>query len=191
MANVLKHRFVSAKTDGADASQIQPSNWNDGHAFSGGAAGDVLTRDPTDAAFGAIWKTLGVWTPYTPVWSTNGTQPAIGNGVLKGRFTTIGKTCHCTISVTIGTTTLQGSGAWFFLIPTAVQQDGQNTISGIALAQKGTGNGIVHVGAVRFSGQNVFFQMTGFQGGGVLAPGVPFAWEAADTLDASFTFTIL
>lgn len=53
--NLLKHRFVSGKSDGADATQVQPSNWNDGHAFSGGAAGDVLTRDPTDATYGAKW----------------------------------------------------------------------------------------------------------------------------------------
>jgi hypothetical protein len=53
--NLLKHRFVSGKSDGADASQVQPSNWNDGHTFSGGAAGDVLTRDPTDPNYGAKW----------------------------------------------------------------------------------------------------------------------------------------
>lgn len=55
MANIVKHRFVSAKTNGPDATQIQPSNWNDGHLFTGGAADDLLTRDPTDATFGAKW----------------------------------------------------------------------------------------------------------------------------------------
>lgn len=59
MANVLKHRFVSGKTDGPDTSQIQPSNWNDGHAFTGGNAGDVLTRDPSDATYGATWGPSG------------------------------------------------------------------------------------------------------------------------------------
>ena len=53
--NVLKHRFTSAKPDGADATQVQPSAWNDGHAFTGGAAGEILTRDPTDASYGAKW----------------------------------------------------------------------------------------------------------------------------------------
>jgi hypothetical protein len=57
MANLVKHRFSSGKTDGPDASQVQPSHWNDGHAFTGGAAGDVLTRDPTDATYGAKWVT--------------------------------------------------------------------------------------------------------------------------------------
>ncbi len=56
MANVLKHRFASGKADGPDATQVQPSNWNDGHLFSGGNAGDLLTRDPTDASYGAAWQ---------------------------------------------------------------------------------------------------------------------------------------
>jgi hypothetical protein len=55
MANVVKHRFASPKVDGADATQVQPSHWNDGHTFTGGAAGDLLTRDPTDALYGAKW----------------------------------------------------------------------------------------------------------------------------------------
>ena len=69
MANLVKHRFASGKTDGPDATQVQPSHWNDGHAFSGGNAGDVLTRDPTDASFGAKWATPAAapvsanWTP--------------------------------------------------------------------------------------------------------------------------------
>ena len=57
MSDVVKHRFVSSKLDGGDTQQVQPSHWNDGHRFIGGAAGDVLTRDPTDATFGAIWTT--------------------------------------------------------------------------------------------------------------------------------------
>jgi hypothetical protein len=57
--NVVRHRFTSAKLDGPDATQVQPSNWNDGHAFTGGAAGDALTRDPADGAFGATWVPTG------------------------------------------------------------------------------------------------------------------------------------
>lgn len=69
MANVLKHRFTSAKTDGADGTQVQPSHWNDGHLFTGGTTGDLLTRDSTDASFGAKWAappTVPTWTdiPY-------------------------------------------------------------------------------------------------------------------------------
>lgn len=65
MTDVLKHRFVSPRADGADPTQIQPSYWNDGHKFQGGTAGQVLTRDPTDANFGAAWTSLVA--PVSPV----------------------------------------------------------------------------------------------------------------------------
>jgi len=55
MAKIITHRFASGKTDGPDATQVQPSHWNDGHLLIGGNAGDQLTRDPTDATFGAKW----------------------------------------------------------------------------------------------------------------------------------------
>lgn len=68
MANVLKHRFASGKANGPDATQVQPSHWNDGHIFSGGNAGDLLTRDPTDASYGAKWVPANQLTaPWTDV----------------------------------------------------------------------------------------------------------------------------
>jgi len=55
MSDTLHHRFTSAVADSADPTLIQPSNWNDGHVFSGGSAGNMLVRDPTDATYGAKW----------------------------------------------------------------------------------------------------------------------------------------
>jgi hypothetical protein len=103
MANVVKHRFLSAKTDGADLTQVQPSHWNDGHLFTGGAAGDLLMRDPTDPTFGAAWHPRGAskyiingdsgaqsnWAPAgfdsaTSVIYWNGTAPATIHGLAGG-----------------------------------------------------------------------------------------------------------
>jgi len=118
MANVLKHRFASAKSDGADATQVQPSHWNDGHLFTGGNAGDLLTRDPTDASFGAKWgapATAGVWTdiPFaasnfvgsgSTVWTVaSGNQITFGYGIV-GRLATLLVTLVATtVSGTAGT----------------------------------------------------------------------------------------
>lgn len=55
MSNVLAHVFVSAKADGADPTQVQPSNWNAGHSFSGGSNGNLIVRDTSDATYGAAW----------------------------------------------------------------------------------------------------------------------------------------
>jgi hypothetical protein len=63
MTDVLKHRFVSARADGADVTQVQPSHWNDGHKFQGGAADELLVRDPTDTNFGAKWIAPSTLTP--------------------------------------------------------------------------------------------------------------------------------
>jgi hypothetical protein len=32
-AKIIKHKFVNPKSDGADATVVRPSNWNDDHAF--------------------------------------------------------------------------------------------------------------------------------------------------------------
>jgi len=44
----LKHTFTSAKTDSADATLVQPSNWNQEHVLTA-AAGKVLGRDTSGA----------------------------------------------------------------------------------------------------------------------------------------------
>lgn len=54
MANVIKHKFVSAAAEGSDASKVRTSNWNDEHAFAGGALGSLLYRD-TGQTDGASW----------------------------------------------------------------------------------------------------------------------------------------
>lgn len=87
MANVLAHRFVSAKADGTDPTMIQPSNWNDGHKFTGGAAGQFLMRDPTDATYGAIWSTSqDAWVNTTATGTINNWNPT---GYVPGRNTVV------------------------------------------------------------------------------------------------------
>lgn len=54
---VLNHFFVSTVADGPYPTQVQPSNWNQGHTFSGGNYGAVLVRDTTNpsSSEGASW----------------------------------------------------------------------------------------------------------------------------------------
>jgi len=124
MSDVLRHRFVSQKPDGPDATQIQPSSWNDGHAFSGGAAGDVLTRDPTDAAYGAIWKPIPPipepvgWVAYSPKWYITGvgevTQP--GNHVVDAQYYRTADVVLFQVLLTVGSDPLP-IGQWAFSFP--------------------------------------------------------------------------
>lgn len=59
----------------------------------------------------------GVWTAYTPTWSSTGTAPTVGNGTLVGFYELIGKTCRYRIVLTFGSTTNIGSGNYIFSPP--------------------------------------------------------------------------
>jgi len=89
MSNVLGHRFVSPKLDGSDLTQVQPSAWNDGHRFSGGTDGQVLTRSTADAAFGAVWGPRPGATTYLHVTLAAGSYVDWDPGIVGATVVTI------------------------------------------------------------------------------------------------------
>lgn len=54
---------------------------------------------------------------YTPTWVSSGTQPAIGNGLLTGRYVKIGSLQYIGIILIAGSTTSFGTGAYRFSLP--------------------------------------------------------------------------
>lgn len=80
-------------------------------------AGERLTAARLNAELGLEW------TDYTPTWVTSGTQPSIGNGTLKGRWTRVGGLIHLRISMVAGTTTTFGTNAWSFGLPVTAAAD--------------------------------------------------------------------
>lgn len=54
---ILAHRFISAVADGPYATQVNPSNWNEPHSFSGGNNGSILVRSTSAASSseGVTW----------------------------------------------------------------------------------------------------------------------------------------
>lgn len=59
----------------------------------------------------------GQWAPFTPTWSSTGTQPAIGNGVVRGRCRRDGSTGRVRWYIGVGTTTTFGTGEWRLSLP--------------------------------------------------------------------------
>ena len=57
------------------------------------------------------------WTTYTPNWTGSVSNPAIGNGVLTGRYLQIGKVVHFRIDLLTGSTTTFGSGNYAWQMP--------------------------------------------------------------------------
>ena len=56
---------------------------------------------------------------YTPVWTSSGTAPAIGNGTITGRYHVINGLCTLKIDVVFGSTSTYGSGEYRFSVPVA------------------------------------------------------------------------
>lgn len=59
------------------------------------------------------------WVAYTPTWTAVTTSPTLGNGSLVGAYKQIGKTVHFRITVTAGSTTTFGAGAYILSLPVA------------------------------------------------------------------------
>lgn len=80
----------------------------------------------------------GAYTAYTPVWSSSGTAPAIGNGTITGAYTQIGKRVEVRIYVTFGSTTTFGSGNFYFSLPVTARAINSTNAEHVSM-QVGTG----------------------------------------------------
>ena len=66
----------------------------------------------------AIANQIGAaWESFTPTWTSSGTQPAIGNGTLIGKYTQIQKLVIAEMTVTMGSTTTYGTGNYRLGLP--------------------------------------------------------------------------
>ena len=77
---------------------------------AGLSVGQVLTA-ATMNSIGAVSET------FTPTWTSSGTQPAIGNGTLSGRYFRIQKLVFVQMLLIAGSTTTFGTGIYFFALP--------------------------------------------------------------------------
>lgn len=114
----------------------------------GSAATEVWVRTATAAGGWTGWivlfSTTGAWTPYTPTWSSSGTAPALGNGVIAGRYTRVGRTITCHINLIPGSTTTFGTGNYSFTLPVQAANAGVSYVGNAHL-----------LGTDRWAGQTV------------------------------------
>ncbi|KOG81231.1 MULTISPECIES: hypothetical protein [Streptomyces] len=81
--------------------------------------GEVVSATTMNQEIRDQWNSvLDAWTAYTPTFTSSGTAPVLGNGVLGGRYMKVGRTVHLSITLTWGSTTTPGSGNLSFSLPT-------------------------------------------------------------------------
>ncbi len=95
MSYTIVPQFTSAKSDGADATKIQPSNWNASRVINGGVTGDLLCYDSTQtshvngvAAVAAGQVLISAGPGVLPAWSA---APALTSATFTS-FVSIGAT---------------------------------------------------------------------------------------------------
>jgi|688.fasta_scaffold31783_8 hypothetical protein len=103
------------------------------------------------------------WVSYTPAWTTNGTQPSIGNGTLTGRWRRVGDSIEGDIGLVAGSTTNFGSGQWAFGLPSGITLDSSKIAQIAGEGPLGYGS-IIDSGTANYgpftvagSGSNAFF----------------------------------
>lgn len=135
----------------------------------------------------AIMNQIGaVSETFTPTWTSSGTQPAIGNGTLSGRYFRIQKLVFVQILFIAGSTTTYGTGNYAFAVPT-------NARSGLYGYMS---NGICRVydasAGTTYFGQSSFYAETGkvqaYMSGGLLGQTVPMTFALADEIVMAYWY---
>lgn len=127
------------------------------------------------------------WDNYTPAWTSSGSAPAIGNGVLAGRYIQRGKWVTGQARLVAGTTSTFGTGVYRLSLP----------VTAVALANIAMGSGYVwdnsvasvwNFNVVQASTTTVEFFITATGGAHQVSASNPFAWATSDHIQMSFAY---
>jgi len=137
------------------------------------------------------------WVTYTPVWSSNGTQPVLGNGTLTGRYVSLGATIVGEIRMVAGTVGFsRGTGKYFFSLPTTAVAENFQPTGQVVIRDEGPG--LTYFGTSIFNENNddrleswVHGQSASYDEGFPVGADVPFLFSAGDRILIHFTYEAL
>ena len=155
-------------------------------AHSNMVYGDYYTQAQADAKYALQTNfPAGAWTAYTPVWGSNGTQPALNNGTIDGSYCRFGNTVHVRIYMSLGSTSTVGTGARYsWTLP--VNNKSLTTCNLIYLDSSANS---YYIGIGRINTTNIDFVMNNFGPSGLTSAGLFGA--ASPVVPASGDFYIL
>lgn len=132
-----------------------------------------------------VLKSLGRREFYLPVWASNGTQPALGNGTLLGEYVELGAYIIVNVDLTMGSTTTFGTGKWSFSLPRIPVVTGQQMVGPAFFFDSGTA---VYNGNVTGSGGVNTVAPVGYNNVSTVGPTIPFTWTQNDRLVFTFGY---
>lgn len=84
---------------------------------------------------GSAWVIQFPAISWTPVWTTSGTAPALGNSILTGKYTRVGKRVRAIIYFQTGNTGVSGgTGTWRFSLPLTPSSSDMGVVTGTMLS---------------------------------------------------------
>lgn len=128
------------------------------------------------------------WSSFTPTWTSDGTAPAIGDGVVGGSYCQVGKLVVVRMYMGCGSTTTYGTGnyRWVSPVPLAVYggPDSQSFASSVT---------VLDSGATRYTDFMVLSAASTYvmvrSGNSFVGAASPMTWAAGDSIDAFYVAT--
>lgn len=137
---------------------------------------------------------MSEWVSYTPTWSSSGTQPVLGNGIISAWWRRVGDSVELRINTAFGSTTTYGTGNWKFSTPASLVIDttklfnATNIGSGIAYDSSALSSKAL---TARYDGSTDGIRLFSPEGtGGVVTATTPFTWATADEINITITLPI-
>lgn len=129
---------------------------------------------------------------YAVAWTAATANPAIGNGVLRGRYTLRGRMCLVNIYLIIGSTTTLGTGDWRFSLPFTVKNGVVYTYIGNAHLRDSGANNYERFVFANPGGVDLrtFVQLDNATNVNVLNATTPWAWGSGDSMNLQIEYEV-
>lgn len=131
--------------------------------------------------FDAYENATAAWATYVPAWSSTGTQPALVNGTLTGRYRQVGKTVDAFIRLVPGSSTTFGTGVYFLSLPSTAAYFHPGAAF---LNDLGTGDYEAMCRVWDSDPSRIFI----LRSTALVAATSPFTWASGDSLIAQVTY---
>jgi hypothetical protein len=148
-----------------------------------------LTTTQLAALTAAILGTALVQGGVTPVWGAATTPPVLGNGTLTGRVTRIGNRVRANITLTLGSTSTMGTGAWNFSLPAPHAGNAVATAVG-SVVGRDTAGSLWRTGSCRILAGTNLIRVVSNGIAGEWASAVPHTWANGDAITLSIEYEI-
>lgn len=149
---------------------------NDGLVMKNQAGVESLKLDPVTGTI--------AFADYTPVWSSTGTAPAIGNGSITGKYIRIGDLCIGYCAVLMNSTTTYGTGDYIFSLPLSTDEPSDQSLGNAILVDNGVGQ--FDAGVLKYDADNI--QLV-YQNGRITNTN-PFTFTTSDKIRIKFMYKI-